>query len=315
MKIGITMGDPRGIGPEIIVRSLKETPLYGKAGFLLYGDSQLFSNFDLGPSVEFVPITRGPSGLSWTDEECGHASILYLEQAVRDALNRKIDAIVTAPICKAHIQKAGYDYPGHTEFLAEKTGSPQYVMMMASPALKVTLVTIHVPLKEVPSLLTPKAIFDTVKITFDSLKTYWGMERPRVAVCGLNPHAGEEGILGDEELAVIGPVLQRLRDQGYTVDGPAVPDAVFHQAHEGQYDAVVCMYHDQGLIPFKMLHFRDGVNVTLGLPIIRTSPDHGVAFDIVGKGLADPSSMLAAINLAYEMADIKKRTNHDSNPD
>jgi 4-hydroxythreonine-4-phosphate dehydrogenase len=128
-----------------------------------------------------------------------------------------------------------------------------------------------------------------------------------VVVCGLNPHAGEEGILGQEEITTIAPALKRLRGDGYAVDGPAVPDAVFHQAHEGKYDAVVCMYHDQGLIPFKMLHFRDGVNVTLGLPIIRTSPDHGVAFDIVGKGLADPSSMVAAIELAYEMAKVKKR--------
>jgi 4-hydroxythreonine-4-phosphate dehydrogenase len=308
MKLGITMGDPRGIGPEIILRSLKESPALKEAQVLLYGDSQIFSHLPSGPDrVELVPVTRGPSGLSWTDEECGHASILYLEQAVRDAMEKKIDAMITAPICKAHLQKAGYDYPGHTEFLAERTGSPHFVMMMASPSLKVTLVTIHVPLKEVPYRLSEEKILDTVRITIDSLQNFWGLPRPRVAVCGLNPHAGEEGILGKEEITLIGPAIDKLRSQGYELDGPMVPDAVFHQAHEGKYDAVVCMYHDQGLIPFKMLHFRDGVNVTLGLPIIRTSPDHGVAFDIVGKGVADPASMLAAIDLAMKMAEVKKR--------
>jgi 4-hydroxythreonine-4-phosphate dehydrogenase len=311
MKLGITMGDPRGIGPEIIIRALKESPTLKQAEVRLYGDSQIFSHLPplgaSGRSPELIPVTRGPAELSWTDEECGHASILCLEAAVRDAMDHKIDALVTAPICKAHLQKAGYDYPGHTEFLAERTQSQKFVMMMASPTLKVILVTIHLPLQEVPHRLSEEKIVDTVRITFDSLKDYWGLRHPRVAVCGLNPHAGEEGILGREEITIIGPALEKLRAQGYELDGPVVPDAVFHQAYEGKYDAVVCMYHDQGLIPFKMLHFRDGVNVTLGLPIIRTSPDHGVAFDIVGKGLADPSSMLAAIELAYRRAETKKR--------
>jgi len=308
MKLGITMGDPRGIGPEIIFKALKSSPLRETVDFLIYGDAQIFSNLpEVVRSAQLVAVTRGPSGLSFTDEECGHSSILSLEQAVRDALDKKIDAIVTAPICKAHIQKAGYDYPGHTEFLAEKTGGSKVVMMMASPTLKVSLVTIHVPLKDVPHRITEEKILDTVRITVDSLREFWGLKKPRVAVCGLNPHAGEEGYLGQEEITLISPALEKLRAEGYEVDGPAVPDAVFHQAYEGKYDAVVCMYHDQGLIPFKMLHFRDGVNVTLGLPIIRTSPDHGVAFDIVGKGLADPSSMLAAMELAVRMAETKQR--------
>ena len=176
---------------------------------------------------------------------------------------------------------------------------------MASPTLKVTLVTIHVPLKEISKLLTEEKIIDTVKITYDSLQKWWGIENPRVAVCGLNPHAGEQGVLGDEEIKIITPAIQKLSLEGYTVEGPLVPDAVFHQAYEGKFDAVVCMYHDQGLIPFKMLHFRDGVNVTLGLPIIRTSPDHGTGFDIVGKGIADPSSMKEAIRLAVFMSQSK----------
>ncbi|MBL7685418.1 MAG: 4-hydroxythreonine-4-phosphate dehydrogenase PdxA, partial [Deltaproteobacteria bacterium] len=277
MRIGITMGDPKGVGPEIIVKALQKWDLSQECSFVIYGDAALLSSFSWKDyRAELVPVTHGPFELSWDESQCGHASILYLEKAVREAIDHKIDALVTAPICKANLQKAGYDYPGHTEFLAQKTQTDRYVMMMASPQLKVSLVTIHVPLKEVPTLLEPQSIFDTVQITYEALKTYWGLENPKVAVCGLNPHAGEKGVIGEEEVQIIEPALQKLRDQGYSVEGPVVPDAVFYQANQGLYDAVVCMYHDQGLIPFKMLHFQDGVNVTLGLPIIRTSPDHGV---------------------------------------
>ncbi len=286
MKIGITLGDPKGIGREVTEKALQDSRIKSRADYLLYGAEDKKKD--------------------WSPEECGHASISYLEAAVKDALSGKIDAIVTAPISKSHIQKAGYPWPGHTEFLAEKTGGHKVVMMMASPTLKVSLVTIHVPLKEVPQKINEEKISDTVRITFDSLKKYWGLEKPRVAVCGLNPHAGEEGVLGKEEIELIGPTLDKLRKQGYVLTGPCVPDAVFHQAHQGEFDVVVCMYHDQGLIPFKMLHFQDGVNVTLGLPIIRTSPDHGTAFDIAGKGIADPSSMIAAIELAVSMAKKKR---------
>lgn len=284
MKIGITLGDPRGIGAEIIQKSLADSRISKLAEFVIYGDSSNDSNLS-----------------DWSDEKAGHACISYLESAVHDALEKKIDAIVTAPISKSALQKAGYSWPGHTEFFAERTDTKKFVMMMASPKLKVTLVTIHVPLKEVSKLLTEEKIIDTVKITYDSLQIGWGIKIPRVAVCGLNPHAGEQGVLGDEEIKIITPAIKKLSMEGYQVEGPLVPDAVFHQAYEGKYDAVVCMYHDQGLIPFKMLHFRDGVNVTLGLPIIRTSPDHGTGFDIAGKGIADPSSMKEAIRLAVQM--------------
>lgn len=288
MKIGITAGDPRGIGAEIIEKALKDEEISSLAKFVVYSNSEL------------------PSKLS--DAQVGHTVVSYLEQAVSDAMSGKIDAIVTAPITKKSLEAAGYTWPGHTEFLAEKSGGHKVVMMMAAPKLKVTLVTIHTPLKEVPKQITQEKIIDTVKITFDSLKTYWGLEHPRVAVCGLNPHAGEQGLLGKEEIEIIAPALEKLRAEAYTVDGPAVPDAVFHDAYVGKYDALVCMYHDQGLIPFKMLYFQEGVNVTLGLPIIRTSPDHGTAFDIAGKGIADASSMKAAIKLAVEM--VKKKANN-----
>ncbi len=308
MKIGITMGDPLGIGPEIIFKALQSPRLQNSADFVIYGDEKAydFSALKIPSNLSFEWITQGPAQQLWTPESCGKASIAYLEKAVADACEGKIDALVTAPIAKFHLQKAGYAWPGHTEFLAEKTGGHKVVMMMASPTLKVSLVTIHMPLKEVPQKITQEKIMDTVRISFDSLKKYWGLSKPRVAVCGLNPHAGEEGVLGDEEIKIIAPALEKLRQEGYELTGPCVPDAVFHQAYEGQFDAVVCMYHDQGLIPFKMLHFRDGVNVTLGLPIIRTSPDHGTGFDIVGKNLADPSSMIAATELAIDMAQKRK---------
>ncbi len=288
MKIGITLGDPRGIGAEIVQKSLVDPEISKLAEFIIYGHSSHESNLS-----------------EWSDEKAGHACISYLESAVHDALEKKIDAIVTAPISKSALQKAGYSWPGHTEFFAERTNTKKFVMMMASPKLKVTLATIHVPLKEVSKLLTEEKIIDTVKITYDSLQKWWRIRSPRVAVCGLNPHAGEQGVLGDEEIKIITPAIQKLSLEGYTVEGPLVPDAVFYQAYEGKFDAVVCMYHDQGLIPFKMLHFRDGVNVTLGLPIIRTSPDHGTGFDIVGKEIANPSSMKEAIRLAVFMSRSK----------
>lgn len=300
MRIGISMGDPRGIGSEVIRKALAERRIQALADFVIYGDASCLED------PRLIPLTKGPASGEWRPEDCGHASIAYLDRAVKDALSGEIDAIVTAPIAKIHLQKAGYPWPGHTEFLAEKTGGHRVVMMMASPGLKVSLVTIHMALKEVPSRISEDKIRETVKITFDSLQKYWGLSQPRVAVCGLNPHAGEEGVLGDEEIRIIAPALQRLRAEGYALTGPCVPDAVFHQAHQGEFDAVVCMYHDQGLIPFKMLHFKDGVNVTLGLPIIRTSPDHGTGFDIAGKGLADASSMVAAIELAAHMAQKKQ---------
>lgn len=308
MKIGITMGDPQGIGPEIIFKALQSPRLQNLADFVVYGDAKVydFSDLKIPSKLTFEWITQGSPFTEWTQASCGKACIAYLEQAVADASSGKIDALVTAPIAKLHLQKAGYDWPGHTEFLAEKTGGHKVVMMMASPTLKVSLVTIHLPLKEVPQKISEEKIMDTVRISFESLKKYWGLSKPRVAVCGLNPHAGEGGVLGDEEIKIIGPALEKLRQEGYELTGPCVPDAVFHQAYEGQFDAVICMYHDQGLIPFKMLHFRDGVNVTLGLPIIRTSPDHGTGFDIVGKNVADASSMIAAIELAIQMAQKRK---------
>jgi 4-hydroxythreonine-4-phosphate dehydrogenase len=221
-----------------------------------------------------------------------------------------IDGMTTCPISKASLQAAGYVYPGHTEMLAELTGTEHYAMMLAGPRLRVTLVTIHCPLSQVAARLTEEAIIDLIRITYRALRTDFALSRPKIAVAGLNPHAGENGLFGDEETNLIQPAINQALKEGITVEGPFPPDTVFFKAATGLYDAVVCMYHDQGLIPFKLLHFSDGVNVTLGLPLVRTSVDHGTAYDIAGKGLADANSLTAAVNLAATISANRKRSDN-----
>jgi len=298
--LGITMGDPLGIGAEIICKSLPK--FLDQARFIVFGDRRHLSELERFSEVKVV---GGSALVDYSPKEAGKASVSYLDQAMAAYRRGEIQALVTAPISKAHVHLAGFPFPGHTEYLAAQTQSEKFVMMMAGPKLKVTLVTIHEPLAKVPSLLSEDKIVDCIAITYQSLQKRFHLPKPRVAVCGLNPHAGEEGLLGNEEQLIIAPALEKAKAQGYEVEGPKVPDAVFHEAYEGQWDAVICMYHDQGLIPFKMLHFKDGVNVTLGLPLIRTSPDHGTAFDIAGRGIADSASMEAAIALALEMVERK----------
>ena len=216
-------------------------------------------------------------------------------------------ALCTAPIHKkALIDGAGFAYPGHTEYLAALAGVPRVVMMLACDALRVVPATIHIPLADVPTALTARLLTDTILITHAALRRDFGIARPRIAVAGLNPHAGEGGAMGREEIELIGPVLDALRAEGLDLSGPLSADTMFHPAARARYDAAVCMYHDQALIPIKTLDFASGVNVTLGLPFIRTSPDHGTAFDIAGKGVADASSMIAALRMADRMA--KART-------
>ncbi len=289
------MGDPLGIGAEIILKSLPQ--LRSHSRFKVFGDPKLLADL---PKEELIPISPEATDLK-IPKGAGRASVAYLDAAMDAYFKKEIDALVTAPISKAHVHLAGFPFPGHTEYLAAKTQTEKFVMMMAGPRLKVSLVTIHEPLARVSGLLSESKIIDCIRITWESLQTRFSLQAPRLAVCGLNPHAGEDGLLGKEELEIIRPALDKARAKGYGCSGPAVPDAVFHEAYEGKWDAVVCMYHDQGLIPFKMIHFQEGVNVTLGLPLVRTSPDHGTAFDIAGKGIADPSSMTAAIRMALEM--------------
>jgi 4-hydroxythreonine-4-phosphate dehydrogenase len=265
------------------------------AGKYTSGTVDVIDKTDLDPEK----ISWGkPSGLT------GRAMITYIKHAVDMAIAGDIAAVVTAPINKTAMKMAGSKFLGHTEYIAHRTKADDFVMMMAGKQLRVALVTIHMPLKEAAASLSTENIFKTIKITHGALKSRFGLKNPRLAVAGLNPHAGEQGLFGSEENEIILPAVQKAADSGMDVYGPLPPDTVFYHACKGKYDTVVCMYHDQGLIPFKLLHFADGVNTTLGLPVIRTSVDHGTAYDIAGTGKADSGSMSAAIRMAAFQADF-----------
>ncbi|MBI4778751.1 4-hydroxythreonine-4-phosphate dehydrogenase PdxA [Candidatus Desantisbacteria bacterium] len=233
--------------------------------------------------------------------EAGRASVEYIKTAVSLALSGKISKVVTAPISKEAIHKAGFSYPGHTQLLAELTSATEYAMMFYSGKLKVILATIHVALRDVPEIITTEMVLKTIRIADKSLRYNFGIGSPIIAVAGLNPHAGENGAFGKEDMEIIKPAIDLAVKEGIKASGPYPPDTVFLQAIEGKCDIVVAMYHDQGLIPLKLLAFDSAVNVTVGLPIIRTSPDHGTAFDIAGKGIANPQSMVEAIRLAARL--------------
>jgi 4-hydroxythreonine-4-phosphate dehydrogenase len=319
------MGDPVGIGPEIVLAALGDEALFSECRPLVFGDLEWLeyvtkiipSRLRLHPvdtpgegafepgCVDVVPVSNlSAEAPSWgrPTPGTGRAMVDYILRAVEAAEAGLVEAVVTAPINKKAMAMAGVDFPGHTELIARRTGAGKVVMMMAGKTLRVVLATIHVPLCKVPSLLTPRRIFDTILLTDRTLKDRFGIRQPKLAVAALNPHAGEGGLFGDEERHVITPALDMAGAEGILVSGPHPPDTVFFQAARGDFDAVVCMYHDQGLIPFKLLHFEDGVNTTLGLPIIRTSVDHGTAYDIAGTGKADPRSLKAAIRMAAEQA-------------
>jgi 4-hydroxythreonine-4-phosphate dehydrogenase len=323
--IGITMGDPVGIGPEIVIKALEAGEIYGLCRPLVLGDlGRLRTTGEvLGSRLAFNPVSgpsdgayrRGtmdvlavsclaPDRITWGQPtpETGRAMVSYIERAVELALAGQLAGIATCPINKKAMAGAGVDFPGHTELLARRTGARRVVMMLAGPRLRVVLVTVHMALSRVPRVLSQQDILETIEITDRSLRERFGLASPRLAVAGLNPHAGEEGLFGDEEGRLIRPAVEAARLVGINAVGPFPPDTVFYQAAAGHYDAVVCMYHDQGLIPFKLLHFDEGVNTTLGLPIIRTSVDHGTAYDIAGTGRADPRSLVAAIRMAAEQA-------------
>lgn len=284
--IGITLGDPKGIGPEVVAKALENRRIRSLCRTVLFGDPEFF---DWKKSKRL------------TDRECGKLAGSAVDQAINAALTDQIEALVTGPISKEHLNLGGYRFPGHTEFLADRAGVKEVRMMMAGPKLKVTLVTIHEPLRRIASLLTISHILRTIEITHSSLKKWFGIRRPRIAVAALNPHAGEGGMFGDEERKKISPAVRAAQRKGIRASGPYPPDTLFHRAVHGEFDAVVAMYHDQGLIPLKLLHFEEAVNITLGLPFLRTSVDHGTAFDIAGKGIANPGSMIAAIETAVRM--------------
>lgn len=333
-RIGITSGDPCGIGPEIVVKALSYKETYRLCCPIIIGsykviqNSLQFSNIllkihqiseakeSLGSfgtldlididNVDVANIDFNKIKIGEVSPFAGKASVEYIKLAVKLCLEGEIDAMVTAPINKTAMHKAGFNYPGHTELLAELTKSPKVAMMLAGRKLKVTFVTSHVALSEVPNLLSIECILDTIELTIKALK-WMGIRCPKIAVAALNPHAGEAGAFGIEELEKITPAILRAKALGWQVDGPIPADSIFIQAQSGKWDAVVVMYHDQGNIPIKLLEFGNIVNVTLGLPIIRTSVDHGTAFDIAGKGLASESSLCAAIKFAVEMCRRRER--------
>ena len=234
--------------------------------------------------------------------EGGELSVQCVIKGINLAMNKHIDALVTAPICKEAILLSGYGYPGHTEMLHTFSGVECVVMLMVGGKLRVAFATTHIAIKDVPQSITTEGILGTITICSEGLKQYYGLKMPRIAVCGLNPHAGEEGIFGDEERKIIIPAIEKARKKGIHCDGPVSADTVFYKALKGAYDVVVAIYHDQGAIPLKLHAFETGVNITLGIPFVRTSPDHGTAYDIAGKGIADPRSMIEAIKTAVRMA-------------
>jgi 4-phospho-D-threonate 3-dehydrogenase / 4-phospho-D-erythronate 3-dehydrogenase len=307
--VGITMGDPSGIGAEIILKSLFCSEVQGICSPVIYGDAGILNEAKkltgIKNELEVISITNLDKNdliIGSPSLKGGEASILYIREAVRHALRGIIDAIVTAPISKESIHLAGSIYPGHTEMLKDLTGARNVAMLFEGGEFRVVLATIHCALSEVPKLITQDRVLDTIGLTHNSLVELFNIPNPKIVVCGLNPHAGESGVIGSEEIERIIPAIRKARDLGIGVTGPLPADTVFYRARQGIWDAVISMYHDQGLIPFKMLSFDDGVNVTLGLPIIRTSPDHGTAFDIAWRGEANPSSMVAAIKVAVRLA-------------
>jgi 4-hydroxythreonine-4-phosphate dehydrogenase len=329
--IGVSMGDPLGIGPEVVVKALADPDLHHRARFVVYGRNEMLTLaadrarirpywYRVAHGTEratrdlLAPVTvvdfdetdfHPPSEIR-PDRIAGHLSKAFVEEAIADALRaeedpRRTDAIVTAPICKEAWSLAGFKWPGHTELLAHRTKAKQQAMAFTSPRLRVVLATAHVPLMEVRNVLTIGRVHEAIELGHDLCRDL-GIERPRIAVCGLNPHAGENGILGDEDGRVIAPAVDVAVRHGIRASGPHPADTVFIAAASGEYDLVVAMYHDQGLIPVKLLGWDKAVNVTLGLPIVRTSPDHGTAFGIAGRNAADPGSMRAAVELALELA-------------
>ncbi len=298
----ITMGEPAGIGPEVAVAAFDHFGgRIGKRPLALVGDPSVFGR-DAIATVAKAARTPGKP-----DTANAAAVTEAIALAVQACLAGDAAAVVTAPIHKAVLNAAGFAHPGHTEFLAELTGARRAVMMLASDSLRVVPLTTHMPLACVPAAITRQAVFDTGEIILTALRRDFGILMPRLAVAGLNPHAGEDGMLGDAEISVIAPAVAALKARGFAVTGPLSADTLFHEEARKTYDAALCMYHDQALIPIKTLNFWDGVNVTLGLPIVRTSPDHGTALDIAGTGKADARSMIAAVLLAAKMADARAR--------
>ena len=310
----ITGGDPSGIGPEIILKSLTGKKLSKKFTPIVIGDYEVFRK---NAKILKLDISRFIGQANFVDlknvalknfrfgvinKSYGRAAMEYISCGLSIIKKIKGSSLVTAPISKEAINKAGFKFTGHTEFLSHATKEKNVTMMLLGGTLRVSLVTRHTPLKDVAKNLTKDKIIKTVQNTHYALKKLFRIQNPRIGVCALNPHAGEGGLLGKEEKTVIAPALNRLRKKIKLIQGPSPADTLFYKGYKGGLDAIVCMYHDQGLIPLKMVAFDKGVNLTIGLPFIRTSPDHGTGFDIAGKGKANPASMIEAIKLATRLS-------------
>lgn len=339
--LALTMGDAAGIGPEILLKSLQEALPDGVRG-ILYGARQVFERADhrlsnqggsyhslskkfldfddtqdinwevIDPrQIPIVEVSTGVAGVAdirpgEPSAAAAHLQLRALEHAIEDAKSGLVDAIVTAPWTKELFRLTKSPAVGHTEVLARAFNAPEHVMMLAGPRLRVALATVHVPIREVHEALTEERLAQTIHTTVQDLTRWFGIRRPHIAVCGLNPHAGEHGVMGLEEDEMIRPLVERLQKSLYDsarIEGPLPPDTLFSRYHGGKtpFDAVICMYHDQGLIPLKLLHFGESANLTLGLPVLRTSVDHGTAYDIAGRGIADERSMRYAMELALEL--------------
>jgi len=323
--LALTLGDPAGIGPEIIVKAWSQLRADGP-GFVVVGDYQSLASASGATAVrrvttpteggrvfsEALPVIdlplRSPVVAGQPSPTAARAIIQWIETGVGLALSGAVRGLVTAPIAKAPLYEAGFPFAGHTEFLGELTASAGFdgargpVMMLAVDGLRTSLVTVHEPLAQVGAKLTIEKVVNAGLVTAQALRSDFGIAAPRLAVAGFNPHAGEDGAIGREEIEIVAPAVRTLRELGVDAVGPTPADSLFHEAARARYDAAICMYHDQALIPVKMLDFWGGVNVTLGLPIVRTSPDHGTAFDIAGRGYARPDSLVAAIRMADEIA-------------
>jgi 4-hydroxythreonine-4-phosphate dehydrogenase len=317
-RVAITMGDPAGVGPEVALKALREPELYEVCRPVVFGSVAALEREPAAPGIELDPeLTRddaspervlvhpvsdvAPPPYGEVSAEGGELAVAAVRAATEAALAGRIDAMATGPLNKASMRLAGYEHAGHTELLADLCGGPEVSMVLVGPQLRVAHMTTHIPLEDVPGRITAERLDTVVGIATELLRRL-GIEAPRIAVAGVNPHAGEAGLFGEQEQDVLIPAVSRLRHGGADVTGPLPGDTVFGAARSGRFDLVVAMYHDQGHIPIKLLHADEAVNVTGGLPIIRTSVDHGTAFDIAGQGKARSASMTAAVRLAAQLA-------------
>jgi 4-hydroxythreonine-4-phosphate dehydrogenase len=309
-RIAITMGDPAGVGPELCLRLLADERVRAFCAPIIFGDAGVLNRVakqlgwpepDSADLHDLKAIDAAAVEPGKVSAACGRAAYEYFTTAIGEALAGRVDAIATAPLNKESLHAAGFPFPGHTEILASRTNAERSCMMLTADAITCSLVTVHVGYREVPALLTVERILDTIELTAAAMERMRG-RKPKLLVCGLNPHAGEHGLFGDrEEERIIIPAIEAARAKGIDATGPLPPDTAFLPKYRKATDAYVCMYHDQGLIPLKALAFEDAVNVTLGLPIVRTSVDHGTAFDIAWQGTADVSSLVQAVTLAAKL--------------